>query len=87
MKFCIRDLHIVKISYTEFHSLDNKLGNYVQKFIDTSKYCCHCTHFLKFPQRQYAQIIRTEFTQSGQEKRKECVQINLFPELKQNDQS
>jgi len=37
MKFCIRDLHIVKISYTEFHSLDNKLGNYVQKFIDTSK--------------------------------------------------
>jgi len=83
---CADLLHKIS-SYTGFHSLDNKLGNYVQKFTDTPKHCFHCTNFLKFPQWQYAQIFCTEFTQSGQEKRKECVQINLFPELEYNDHS
>ena len=85
---CISDEQCyVKISYTEFHSLDNKHRNYIHKFIDAPKYCFHCTNFLNFPQWQHAQIFCTEFTQSGQEKRKECVKINLFPELKYNDHS
>lgn len=75
----------VQISYTEFHSLDNKHGKYEYKVIDTPKNCFHCTDFLKFPQQHYAQIFRTEFTQTGQEIREECVQIHLFPEIKYDD--